>query len=132
MKDNISDMLTRIRNGQKANLLEIQLFWPTPKVCEQILILLQREGFIRGFQKSMVQDKKCYIVFLKYTVFQKPVIQKISRISTPGKRMFSKVKHFWKVHSGLGIFIISSSKGLITDNEARFSNIGGEILFYIE
>lgn len=132
MKDNISDLLTRIRNGQKSFLIEVPLFWPTPKICINILKILQKEGFIRGFRKDFINEKKCIIVLLKYTEFQNPLIKKIVRISKPGKRLFVKAKTIWKVNHGKGIFILSSTKGLITDWEARAVGLGGEILCYIE
>jgi small subunit ribosomal protein S8 len=132
MKDNISDMLTRIRNGQKAHLLEIPLFWPTPKVNLQILKILEQEGYIRGFKKEIFNEKLCIFVLLKYTEFQQPVIKKIERISKPGKRIFCKTKNFWKLNNGSGVLVISSPIGLITDSTARKLNLGGEILFYIE
>lgn len=132
MKDNISDMLTRIRNGQKAHLLEISLFWPTPKKCLDLLNVLEKQGFIRGFKKIILNDKTIIVVLLKYTDFQNPVIKRIERISTPGKRLFSKSKNFWKINNGKGTLIISTPKGLLTDNEARFYNIGGELICYVE
>jgi len=132
MKDCISDLLTRIRNGQKNNLFEISLFWPTPKICLQILKVLQKEGFIRGFKKTILQNKVYYVVLLKYTEFQKPIIKKIERISKPSCRLFSTSKNFWTLNNGKGCLIISTTKGLITDTEARLLNCGGEILFYIE
>lgn len=132
MRDNISDMLTRIRNGQKAGLLSIPLFWPTPNFCIKILDLLQQEGFIRGYKKIYVHQKACFFVLLKYTDEQNPTIKKIERISKPGKRVYSSSKNFWKLNNGNGILIISSSKGLITDDKARQYNLGGEILLYIE
>ena len=132
MKDNISDMLTRISNGQKANLLEISLFWPTPNYCINILKLLQKEGYIRGFKKIILNNKKYIFVLLKYTSSQIPLIKRIERISMPGQRIFSKSQTLWKVNNGKGILIISSSKGFITDNEARFLNLGGEIICSIQ
>lgn len=125
-------MITRIRNGQKAGLLEIALFWPQPKVCFKVLALLQKEGYIRGLKKVILKNKECYFVLLKYTEFQVPVIKKIERISKPGKRIYCASKNLWKVQNGKGCFIISSPKGLITDIQARFLNVGGEILCYIE
>jgi small subunit ribosomal protein S8 len=132
MKDNISDMITRIRNGQNAKLYEIVLFWPTPKFCLRILDLLKTEGFIRGYRKIILNNKNCISVLLKYTENLEPVIKKIQRISTPGKRIFVKSKSFWKMNNGKGIYIVSTPKGLYTDNENRFLNQGGEVLFYIE
>ena len=132
MKDNLSDMLTRIRNGQRANLLEIPLYWPTPKVCIKVLNILEKEGVIRGFKKILVKNKEYIFILLKYNEFQNPIIKKIERISKPGKRVYAKSKLFWKINGGKGFFIISSPIGLITEKTARFSNIGGEVLCYVE
>ena len=132
MKDNISDMLTRIRNGQKAGLLSIPLFWPTPNFCIQILELLQKEGFIRGFKKIFIKNKTYFFVLLKYTEEQIPTIKKIERISKPGKRVYCSSKNFWKLNNGNGVLVISSPKGLVTDDFARHSKVGGEIILYIE
>lgn len=132
MKDNISDMITRIRNGQKAHLFEIKLFWPTSKICIEILNLLQIEGFIRGYKKIIDKDKTIITVLLKYTEFNEPLIKKIERVSTPGKRIYIKSKSFWKLNSGRGLYIISTPQGIQTDSTNRFLNLGGEVLFYIE
>jgi small subunit ribosomal protein S8 len=132
MKDNISDMLTRIRNGQKANLLEVPLFWPTPNFCIDLLTLFQREGYIRGFNKKIINNKEYFTILLKYTDQNRPLIQKIIRISKPGKRIYSTGKTVWKVNNGKGIYIFSTPYGLMTDNNARHYNIGGEIICYIE
>ena len=92
MRDNISDMLTRIRNGQQARLFEITLFSPVPKVCLQILNILYKEGYIRGFKK-FYKKKKLYIkVLLKYDLEGNPVIEKIARVSKPGRRVYSSIK----------------------------------------
>ena len=133
MKDNISDMLTRIRNGQKARLLGVVLFWPTPNFCIKILDLLKKEGFIRGYKKIITKTKKESVcVLLKYTHLNEPIIKKIERVSTPGKRIYVKSKSFWKLNTGRGVYIVTTSKGLFTDTENRFLNQGGEVLFYIE
>jgi small subunit ribosomal protein S8 len=132
MKDNISDMITRIRNGQKSKLFEVILFWPTPKICLNILDILKNEGYIRGYRKIVSNNKTCISVLLKYTEFQEPVIKKIERVSTPGKRIFVKSKSFWKINNGRGIYIISTPLGLHTESENRFLNLGGEVLFYVE
>ena len=132
MKDNFSDMITRIRNGQKAKLFEVSLFWPTPKICLNVLNVLKNEGYIRGYRKIVLNNKTFISVLLKYTALQEPIIKKIERVSTPGKRIYIKSKSFWKMNTGRGIFIVSTSKGLHTDSENRFLNIGGEVLFYVE
>lgn len=132
MKDNISDMLTRIRNGQKANLLEITLFWPTPQVCINLLNIFQKEGFIRGFKKTYINGKTNVIVLLKYTDTQMPVINKIERISKPGCRYYISVKSLWKMNNGKSVGFISTPKGIVTDIQARNLNLGGELLCFIE
>lgn len=132
MKDSLSDMLTRIRNGQQAKLMEIPLFWPTSRFCLRVLKSLQKEGYIRGIKKGISNEKSVIFVLLKYTENQHPIISKIIRISKPGKRIYSASKNFWKINNGKGIFFISTSYGLVTDREARRLNVGGEIVFYIE
>jgi len=132
MKDNISDMITRIRNGQKSKLAKVVLFWPTPKICLKILNILKKEGYIRGYKYILEDNKTKIIVLLKYTSFEKPVITKITRISSPGKRIFVKSTAFWKVNTGLGTYIVSTVQGLHTDTENRFLNLGGEVLLYVE
>lgn len=132
MKDNISDMLTRIRNGQQSKMYQIVLFWPTPKICIKILDILKNEGFIRGYSTIYIKNKKSIIVFLKYTSLKKPLINKIKRISTPGRRVYVKSNAFWKINNGIGVYLVTTSTGIKTDVENRFLNQGGEVLFYIE
>jgi len=93
MIDILSDMLTRIRNGQKASLLEVFLYNPMPKICIQILKILQKEGFIRGFKTIIINDKEHFIVLLKYNIEQVSVIRKIKRVSKSGRRLYIKSKH---------------------------------------
>lgn len=131
MKDNISDILTRIRNGQKAGLLEIPLYWPTPKFGLFLLKIFQREGFIRGIKHVVIGNKEYTYVLLKYTDQNIPVISKITRVSTPGKRIYSSSNAFWKISNGKGMFVISTPKGLVTDHQARMLGLGGEIICYI-
>jgi len=132
MRDNLSDMITRIRNGQHSKLNEISLFWPTPKFCLKVLDLLKKQGYIRGYKYVIENNKALIKVLLKYTPLQVPVIKQIKRVSTPGKRIYVKSKSFWKINNGLGTYVISTSKGLYTDSENRVLNLGGEVLFYIE
>ena len=131
MRDNISDMLARIKNGQQAKLFEINLFSPVPKVCLQILNLLYKEGYIRGFKKVYINKKLHIKVLLKYDLEGNPVIKKISRVSKRGRRIYTSIKSVWKIISGLGTFILSTPKGILTDNDARILNAGGEIICYI-
>jgi len=93
MTDILSDMLTRIRNGQKASLVEVLLFNPMPTRCRQVLILLQKEGFILGFKNVVINNKEYVSVLLKYTLNNVPLITKIKRVSTSGKRIYCKSKH---------------------------------------
>ena len=132
MKDNISDMLTRIRNGQNAKLKNIILFYPTPKICIMLLDVLKKNGFIWGYTFINYNNKEHLNVFLKYTKDQNPIIKKIKRISTPGKRIYIRSTLLWKKNTGMGIFIISTHMGLKTDNECRFLNLGGELICYIQ
>ena len=125
MTDPISDLLTRIRNGQirKKNCVNM----PASRFRENVLEVLQREGYIRGFEKVVDENKSQFKIELKYLEGE-PVIKKISRVSTPGRRVYSKIKDLPRNFDGLGISILSTSKGVMSDNEARQENVGGEIL----
>ena len=131
MRDNISDMITRIRNGQKSKLYKINLYCPTSKICLNILNILYQEGYIRGLKKHFVDNKLFVQVLLKYDIQGNSIIKKIERVSTPGKRVYSSSKALWKIKSGGGVFILSTPKGILTDQKARYLNVGGEVLFYI-
>jgi small subunit ribosomal protein S8 len=126
MSDPISDMITRIRNGQRAQKSSIST--PASKMRGAILDVLQKEGFIRGYTKDeSVAGKPAFEVELKYSE-GKPVIVEIHRISRPGRRVYSGVEDIPRTYSGLGISIISTSRGVLSDIEARKQNVGGEIL----
>lgn len=126
MSDPLGDMLTRIRNGQQAHKEVIAT--PASKNRERVLEVLQREGFIRGYERAELGSNKAELrVFLKYHEGS-PVIRAISRISTPGRRVYSSVKDLPRHMNGLGISIVSTPKGVLSDNEARASNVGGEVL----
>ena len=127
MVDQISDMLTRIRNGQRAGLLKIQLYTPSSIVCLKILNVLYKEGFIRGFNIKL-KNPLIIEVFLKYDTFGNPIIKQITRISKPGNRKYTNIKMLWNIKSGLGIFILSTPKGIMTHFDAKILNYGGEIL----
>jgi small subunit ribosomal protein S8 len=130
VNDTISDMLTRIRN---ANMVKHQIVQvPATKMSLAIAEILKDEGFIEDFE-SYEEDKKKYILIsLKYIgKVRKPVISKIKRISKPGLRVYSNSKKLPKVLDDLGIAIISTSKGVMTNLKARELGIGGEILCYI-
>ncbi|CAD6511212.1 30S ribosomal protein S8 [Candidatus Profftia tarda] len=127
MQDPISDMLTRIRNGQAAK--RVMIIMPSSKIKIAIANVLKQEGFIKDFK--IAGDKKTELLLeLKY-FHGKSVVEKIERISRPGLRIYKKKDNMPKVMAGLGIAIISTSKGVMTDYAARQSGIGGEILCYV-
>lgn len=124
--DPIGDMITRIRNGQMRRLTAVRV--PASKLRGRVLDVLKNEGFIRGYveQKS---DKGFdeFSVELKYAQ-NEPVIKEIKRVSRPGRRIYSKVTDLPRFHNGLGISILSTPHGVISDTQAREANVGGEIL----
>lgn len=126
MSDPLGDMLTRIRNGQMAKKSSVVA--PSSKLRANVLDVLKREGFIRSFeeyeQRPGIRELK---IELKYHEGS-PAIQEISRVSKPGRRVYSKIKDLTKVYNGLGISIISTPQGVMSDAEARQANVGGEVL----
>jgi len=128
MSDPISDMLTRIRNGQQVGKVAVSM--PSSKKKVAIAQLLQDEGYITSFSTTDVEGKPVLNIELKY--FQgKPVIEEIQRVSRPGLRIYKGAKELPKVRGGLGVAIISTSKGLMSDRAARSAGHGGEVLAYI-
>jgi small subunit ribosomal protein S8 len=126
MSDPIGDMLTRIRNGQRARKSAITA--PASKMRARVLDVLEREGFIRGYDHVEVRPGISQVrVELKYHEGE-PVIREINRVSRPGRRVYSKIADLPKVYNGLGISIISTPRGVLSDAEAREANVGGEIL----
>jgi len=91
MKDQLSDMLTRIRNGQRSGLLKVKLYKPTSNTCIQVLNILYKEGYIRGFKINNIKPLEV-TVYLKYTYFGTPVIKEIKRISKPGRKFYTSIK----------------------------------------
>jgi len=129
MSDPIADMLTRIRNANLVRHESVEL--PASTVKKQIAEILKREGFIRDAE--YVEDNKQGLIriFLKYGPNNERVITGLKRISKPGLRVYSKSSEVPRVLGGLGIAIISTSKGIITDKEARQGKSGGEVLCYV-
>ena len=133
VSDTIADMLTRIRNANQMRYEEVRI--PSSKMKAEIARILKEEGFVKDFkieksdENSSVQDT--IVLTLKYTDKRERVITGLKRISKPGLRVYAKNDEVPKVLNGLGIAIISTSKGIMTDKEARKENIGGEILAYI-
>jgi len=127
MQDPIADMITRIRNGQSAKKLFISM--PSSKIKISIAQVLKNEGYINKY--NIQGDlKKELVIELKYFL-GKAVIENIQRISRPGLRIYKGSKDLPKVMSGLGIAVISTSRGIMTDRNARKDRIGGEILCYV-
>ena len=128
--DTIADMLTRIRNANLAKHQIVQI--PSTKVTKAIANVLFNEGLIESFEELSTGIRGSLLLLLKYSgVNRKPVIEKIERISKPGLRVYSGSKKMPRVLGGFGTAIISTSKGLMTDRQARSECIGGEILCYI-
>ena len=126
LSDPVGDMLTRIRNGQAARLDSITM--PASRLRANVLDVLQREGYIRGYLEEEVRGGIREIrVELKYDN-GKPVIREVHRVSTPGRRIYSKIADLPKVYNGLGISILSTPRGVMSDSEARTANVGGEVL----
>lgn len=126
MSDPLGDMLTRIRNAQGAR--KTIVVSPASKLRANVLDVLQREGFIRGFSEAELRPGISEITIeLKYHDGS-PVIKKIKRVSRPGRRVYRKIKDLPRVYNGLGIAILSTPRGVMSDNEARAANVGGEVL----
>ncbi len=126
LSDPIGDMVTRIRNGQNAKKSSVKS--PSSKLRVNVLETLKREGFIRGFEVlNDVPGKPEISIELKY--YQgNGVIEHVSRVSKPGRRVYSGIKDLPIVRNGLGISILSTPRGVLSDNEARDANVGGEVL----
>jgi len=129
MTDPIADMLTRIRNANKMRHVKVEM--PASRLKADILSVLKKEGFIVDFTtvKDSAQGK--IVVTLKYTSLKERVIKGLKRISKPGLRVYVSVDDLPKVLNGLGIALISTSKGILTDREARLAQVGGEVLAYV-
>jgi small subunit ribosomal protein S8 len=126
MTDPLGDMLTRIRNGQRAHKSLINS--PASKLRSNVLGVLKREGYIRDYSQHELRPGISEIeIQLKYHEGE-PVIREISRVSKPGRRVYTKVTDLQRVYNGLGIAILSTPRGVLSDNEARDQNVGGEIL----
>ena len=126
LSDPLGDMLARIKNGQLRK--KDSVLMPASRFRGNVLDVLHREGYIRGFKKIEIENNKNeFEIDLKY-VDGEPVIKNISRVSTPGRRVYSKIKDLQRNFDGLGISILSTSKGVLSDNEARTEKVGGEIL----
>lgn len=127
--DTISDMLTRIRNACAVRHPSTKV--PLTKMTRSIAEVLQQEGFIAEFEESGEGVTKYLVIGLKYKNNRKPIITTLKRVSKPGLRVYKNRKELPKVLGGIGIAIISTSSGIMTDREARRRGIGGEVLCYV-
>jgi len=123
--DPMGDMLTRIRNGQRAR--KDSVLSPASKLRVRVLDVLQREGYIRGYAEEEMGPAKGIRIELKYFEGQ-PAIKHVARVSKPGRRVYSGSQELPRVMNGLGITIVSTPRGVLSDAEAREQNVGGEVL----
>ena len=129
LTDPIADMLTRIRNANMAEKKNVQM--PHSKMKSEVARLLKSEGFIQDYTMENEGGKSVLKLFLKYTVEREPIIQGLRRISKPSCRKYVTSSEVPRVLGGIGVAILSTSSGVMTDNEARKQNVGGEVLCYI-
>jgi len=126
LSDPLGDMLTRIRNGQKARKQAVVS--PASKLRMNVLEVLKREGYIRGYSVDDVRPGvRSLRIELKYHEGE-PVIKEVHRVSKPGRRVYSKIADLPRVYNGLGVAILSTPRGVMSDAEARAANVGGEVL----
>lgn len=126
MSDPLGDMLTRIRNAQRTQKPSVQA--PASHLRMNVLEVLKREGYIRDFSRYEVRPGIAELkIELKYSDGE-PVIKELRRVSKPGRRVYSKIKDLPRVYNGLGISILSTPRGVMSDTEARVANVGGEVL----
>ena len=131
MSDPLGDMLTRIRNGQRARKDTVTS--PASRLRGAVLEVLVREGYIRAYAESdspRARNARDLSIELKYYEGE-PAIGEIKRVSKPGRRIYAKISELPRVHNGLGIAILSTPQGVMSDNEARAANVGGEVLCHV-
>ena len=127
--DPIADMLTRIRNASVVSHPSVEM--PSSKLKVALAKLLKEEGYISDYSEKVDGHFKTLSIELKYDESNKPVISKLQRVSRPGLRNYCKAKNLPQVLGGMGVAVVSTSKGLLTDRTARKENLGGEVLCYI-
>lgn len=127
--DTIADMLTRIRNANAMKYKTVEI--PGTKMTRGIADILTREGFIAGYETNKLAVGEMIVLNLKYSKSKERVITGLKRISKPGLRVYAKADEMPRVLNGIGIAIISTSEGLMTDKEARAKKLGGEVLAYV-
>ncbi len=124
--DPIADMLTRIRNGGRARLLRVRI--PKSRQKMEIARVLHAHGFIAGYREDPEAAKPTLSVEIRYGSDDRPIIEGMERISRPGRRVYVAAKKIPQIRSGLGIAILSTPRGILTDTEARDAGVGGELL----
>ncbi len=129
MSDPIADMLTRIRNASNAEHEKVDI--PASRLKTRIAEILKQEGFIRNYRVLEDSKQNQLRVYLKYGSSAERVISGLTRVSTPGRRVYVKHGGIPFILAGMGVAIISTSKGVVTDREARKENVGGEVLAYV-
>ena len=127
--DPIADMLTRIRNANQMRYKEVEV--PASKIKLEIARILKEEGFIADYKVKKNEIQSIIVLYLKYSDKKERVITGLKRISKPGLRVYAKAEELPRVLNGLGIAIVSTSKGVMTDKQARKESLGGEVLAYV-
>ncbi|AFC70930.1 30S ribosomal protein S8 [Rickettsia australis] len=126
MTDNVADMLTRIRNAYKSKLINVS--FPSSKIKTSILDVLQKEGYIKDYVTTQKNNISYTEVALKYSVNGDASICEIHRVSKPGKRVYSAIKALKGYYNNMGIYILSTPYGVMSDREAHIKNVGGEVI----
>ncbi len=126
LSDPIADMLTRIRNALRINSEQVSV--KASKICEGIAAVLKQEGYIEDFDRIDDTRQGLLKINLKYDLEGRPIINEITRVSRPGRRVYSPVERLPRVLGGMGVAIVSTSKGVMSDRNCRKDNVGGEIL----
>ena len=129
MTDPIADMLTRIRNANQMRYKEVEV--PASKIKIEIARILKEQGFIADYKVKKTDGQSIIVLNLKYGEKKERVITGLKRISKPGLRVYAKANELPRVLNGLGIAIVSTSKGVMTDKDARSNSLGGEVMAYI-
>jgi small subunit ribosomal protein S8 len=124
--DPIADMLTRIRNGGRARLLRVKM--PKSKLKVEVARALRERGYIAGYSDDPEAAKPTLCVEIRYGDDDRPVIEGIQRVSSPGRRVYVRANRIPQIRSGLGMAILSTPRGIMTDTEARNAGVGGELL----
>lgn len=124
--DNISDMLTKIRNASKAKHESVKV--PLSKLKLEIIKIMKNEGFIKNFKVYDEKSFKIIKIFLKYDEYGEPVFENLSKVSKPGRRIYKGKDEIPRILNGLGVVVVSTSKGVLTGKKAKEENVGGEVL----